>query len=40
MHGQQKGGARAMEEAKHNAKKDKKEKEAAGALLASLFKGM
>ena len=39
MHGQQKGGARAMEEAKHNEKKDKKNKEAAANLLASLFKG-
>lgn len=28
-----------MEEAKHTQKKDKKDKEAANALLASLFKG-
>lgn len=39
MHGQQKGGARGMEEAKHKEAKEKKEKEKASALLASLFKG-
>jgi len=39
LHGDKKGGARGMEEAKHALKKDKAEKDKAAMLLASLFKG-
>lgn len=38
MQGNVKGGVRGAEEAKFNAQKEKKKKEEANALLASLFK--
>ena len=38
-HGNEKGGAKARENAAHEAKKKKKNDDAAAALLASLFKG-